>query len=198
MAYAELMLAPLIIGLGHSVETDHLVAIGNLVDVRGRWWQEAGRGASWGVGHTVTVILAAACVGAIKSLFGTPNEWPFEILVGVMLVVIGTIRLYRYFNEGTNVHPHGSKAVFFRVGLVHGLAGSGSIAVLLSSHASQPSEQCAFLSLFGLGTVVGMTLVAALFTQMKLLNSRVLSFFSILVALLSLGYGFRILYSFIS
>jgi high-affinity nickel-transport protein len=47
----------------------------------------------------------------------------------------------------------------FVVGLVHGLAGSAAVALMILSIIREPGAALAYLLLFGLGTVVGMMLI---------------------------------------
>jgi hypothetical protein len=47
----------------------------------------------------------------------------------------------------------------FAVGLVHGLAGSAAVALMVLSIIREPVAALAYLLLFGLGTVVGMMLI---------------------------------------
>jgi high-affinity nickel-transport protein len=47
----------------------------------------------------------------------------------------------------------------FVVGLVHGLAGSAAVALMILSIITEPAAALGYLLLFGLGTVVGMMLI---------------------------------------
>lgn len=193
MNAAETMLLPLLIGVGHSLEIDHLVAVSNLVDIRGEWAKQATKGATWGLGHTVSVILAAAGIGFLRMLLGPEQHWPFEILVGIMLLAIGLVKLYKALGKEYS-HRDATKKVFFQVGLVHGLAGSGAVAVLLSGHVSTALDQCLFLAWFGIGTMVGMGAIAAILTRLQLLRHSFAHVYSILIASISVIYGLTILY----
>src|SRR5262245_8107873 len=50
----------------------------------------------------------------------------------------------------------------FVVGLVHGLAGSAAVALMILSVITEPAAALGYLLLFGLGTIVGMMLVTAI------------------------------------
>lgn len=194
MDAAETMLLPFLIGIGHSLEVDHLVAVSNLVDIKGEWTKQATKGATWGLGHTVSVVLAAAGIGFLRMLLGPEQHWPFEMFVGIMLLVIGIAKLY---NALAKEYTHGdsaSKKVFFQVGLVHGLAGSGAVAVLLSGHVTSHLEQCFFLAWFGIGTIIGMSAVAAVLTRLQLVKHSFTHIYSIIIASISVIYGLIILY----
>jgi high-affinity nickel-transport protein len=47
------------------------------------------------------------------------------------------------------------------VGIVHGLAGSAAVALLVLTAISRPSWAIGYLLIFGLGTVAGMMLITA-------------------------------------
>jgi len=194
MNAAETMLLPLLIGIGHSLEVDHLVAVSNLVDIRGEWTKQATKGATWGLGHTISVVLAAAGIGFLRMLFGPEQHWPFEILVGIMLLVIGLVKLRNALGKEFTHGDVPSKKVFFQVGLVHGLAGSGAVAALLSGHVSTTLDQCLFLAWFGIGTIVGMGAIAAVITRLQLFKHSFVHVYSILIASISVIYGLTILY----
>lgn len=193
MPFIEILFTPLLIGLSHSMETDHVVAVGNLVGIKGSWHAEAFRGATWGMGHTVSVGIAAATMAFVKGQLPHNGAWSFELLVGVMMVLIGCIKLYRYFKK-MDEYKENPQSVFFQVGLVHGLAGSGAIAALMSGGMANTTHQLVFLLLFGLGTILGMGFITALLTRIKFLNPKYLSALSVLIAFASLAYGLRIIY----
>jgi hypothetical protein len=52
----------------------------------------------------------------------------------------------------------------FAVGLVHGLAGSAAIALVVLTIIRDPILAAAYLLLFGIGTIGGMTLITLLLT----------------------------------
>jgi high-affinity nickel-transport protein len=47
----------------------------------------------------------------------------------------------------------------FTLGLVHGLAGSAGVALLILATVRDPWAGCAYLLVFGLGTLTGMVLI---------------------------------------
>ena len=47
------------------------------------------------------------------------------------------------------------------VGIVHGLAGSAAVALLVLTTISQPGWAIGYLLVFGIGTIVGMMLITA-------------------------------------
>ncbi|WP_045461946.1 HupE/UreJ family protein [Sporocytophaga myxococcoides] len=173
------------------METDHVVAVGNLVQIRRSFREEAILGATWGLGHTCSVIIGALSISFVKNFIAFPEHFSFELFVGVMMVLIGIYRLYILKRKEKN--SSGNKTLFFNVGVVHGLAGSGSIAAMLAGLAENRQEQILFLMLFGLGTIVGMGIIAASITRLKFLHPRYLTWFSCLIAACSFIYGIKII-----
>jgi nickel/cobalt transporter (NicO) family protein len=194
MNLPELMFLPILIGIGHSLEADHLVAVGNLVSIKSNYAAQSLKGAFWGLGHTVSVMLAAATLSFLRGLLGNEAHWPFEILVGIMLLLIGIFKIYKIVGANAPQDKEASKVAFFQVGLVHGLAGSGAVAALLSGHVGQPSEQWLFLTCFGLGTMLGMAAMAAAITQLGSFKRSWAHAYSLVLASISVIYGLVILY----
>jgi len=92
----------------------------------------------------------------------------------------------------------GSRARAFGVGLVHGLAGSAAIALLVLSAIPNPMWGLAYLAIFGFGTIVGMALITlAIGVPVSLTASRIETLNHALhvgAGLLSLGFGLFLAY----
>ena len=86
----------------------------------------------------------------------------------------------------------------FAVGLVHGLAGSAAIALLVLSAIPQPLWATLYLAIFGLGTIVGMGLITtAIATPFAIAAQRMSFMHRSLVTgsgLLSFGFGLFLAY----
>jgi hypothetical protein len=86
----------------------------------------------------------------------------------------------------------------FGVGLVHGLAGSAAIALLVLAAIPQPLWATLYLAIFCLGTVVGMGLVTTAIAAPFIMASRRLSWlhqgFITGAGLLSFGFGLFLAY----
>ncbi len=80
----------------------------------------------------------------------------------------------------------------FSIGIVHGLAGSAAVALLVLAQIREPGWAVAYLLLFGLGTTVGMTLMTSVIALPFTRSARLpLLNFALQVAAgaLSLGLG---------
>jgi ABC-type nickel/cobalt efflux system permease component RcnA len=84
------------------------------------------------------------------------------------------------------------------VGVVHGLAGSAAVALLVLATIGEPRWALAYLLLFGVGTIVGMLLVTALLTAPVTYASARLRHaerhLRLASGLLSLGFGLVLVY----
>jgi ABC-type nickel/cobalt efflux system permease component RcnA len=84
------------------------------------------------------------------------------------------------------------------VGVVHGLAGSAAVALLVLTTIGEPRWALAYLLLFGLGTIVGMVLVTLLlaapvtYVSMRLQHAE--RHIRLASGLLSLGFGLLLVY----
>ncbi len=86
----------------------------------------------------------------------------------------------------------------FGVGLVHGLAGSAAIALLVLGAIPRPLWAVVYLFVFGVGTVLGMTLITTAIGVPTVLAGRRLANFNRTLAatsgLLSFGFGIFLAY----
>lgn len=84
------------------------------------------------------------------------------------------------------------------VGLVHGLAGSAAVALLVLALIKEPWWAMAYLVLFGIGTIAGMMLITAaigaVLAYASRRSSRVERYLRFASGLLSLGFGLFLAY----
>ncbi|MEM9835819.1 MAG: urease accessory protein [Bacteroidota bacterium] len=189
------LLLALVIGFTHAFEADHLIAVGNLVTQRNRWQQAVKDGVYWGLGHTSTILLIGMAM--ILGRAAIPPEvfgW-LEALVGVMLILLGLWRLSSTFKlrqqEG-EVHNHDHRLAY-GVGLIHGLAGSGAVILLVLTQIEDTWYGLLYLFLFGMGSVGGMLLAAGLlslpYAKAVLKRPKLQATLVVLSALICVAYG---------
>jgi ABC-type nickel/cobalt efflux system permease component RcnA len=179
MDWLVLLGVALFLGVRHSLDPDHVVAVSTLVSEERRLWPAAQLGFIWGIGHLIPI----AFVGLPLLILHLEIPPFFESLVdtgvGILLILLGVTTLWKVIKERVHydVHSHDETIhahfhrpghrhptvklerrqwITFGFGLVHGLAGSGAVAVL-AMQASPSLEMAIFwLLIFGLGTVFGM------------------------------------------
>ena len=176
-----------LLGFRHAFEPDHLAAVSTLATrPSARLWSAARLGLVWGLGHTVTV--GAMALSIIALGIRLPDHfWPAaELLVAALLVLLGSLVIWRYMrgrwhmhvhthpaagphfhlhSHGTDAaHGHAHAAVDARrslgFGIAHGLAGSGAIAALLVAAAPDTTSRLVYFAAFGAGTIIGMLSVS--------------------------------------
>lgn len=158
----------LLLGVRHSLDADHLIAVSTIA-TRTRSSIKAGiTGAFWGIGHSVTILLTGAIVLLIKVPIPEQLDAIFGWIVALLLIILGlkTIRVSRninnLFQDKTSLKKYHRRS--FLIGLVHGLAGSAALLLLILNKVDSVATGMLFLTLFGLGSIIGMFLCAILFS----------------------------------
>ena len=86
----------------------------------------------------------------------------------------------------------------FSIGLVHGLAGSGALVVLVLTQMQSPLEGLIYILIFGVGSILGMFLASGLFSlpfTKGFLKSPKLQYILVIISsLLCVLYGFKVVY----
>lgn len=150
------------------------------------------RGALWGMGHTSSIILIGLLIAGLS--LNIPDDFfiSAEVLAGLMLI---TLAIFTFTNKSIfkqkHVHPHthsngiahthshehnenhkhGHKA--YLIGCVHGIAGSGSLVALFASTMNGFDMMIYFLILFGIGSIIGMTVASGIMGLPFILLSKI-------------------------
>ncbi len=170
LTFVSTLLFGILLGLRHSLEPDHLAAVSTIVNDGKSFWRAILTGCLWGVGHTLSLLVVGGLVLFLKLDIGESMEKPFKLLVALTLIFLGVNALWKLYRNakaeenalGEN-HPH-HKSRSLIVGMIHGLAGSGGLTILISAAISPSSSAFLFLVIFGIGSIAGMTLASMLLT----------------------------------
>jgi hypothetical protein len=112
------------------------------------------------LGHASTLLLVGgACVLLDVRVPHEAERW-LEALVGLMLVFLGVSVFVRLRRPRIHFHPRVPTQALL-VGMVHGLAGSGALVLLVAQTARTPALGLACIALFGFGSILGMMSLAA-------------------------------------
>jgi high-affinity nickel permease len=203
-------------GFTHAFEVDHILAVSNMITNRNKTIKAIKDGMFWGFGHTSTILFVGIIFLILKFEI-TPEIFKyFEAAVGCMLTGLGVYRIYKWYstksansksyqqilsNEHEHPHKHTTNNTTkkythlpaYFIGLVHGLAGSGSLILIVLSKSQSVANGLLYLLLFGLGSVIGMMLAAGAFNMpfsKKIFANKILQNVLIsLSAVLCIGYG---------
>jgi len=188
---ASVLAFGLVLGLKHAVEADHLAAITTIVSERKSILGASLVGGLWGMGHTLSLLVAGIAVILFHLRISEQTALALEFCVGLMLIGLGANALRKLMRGGTlhlhwhrhgkhiHAHPHVHDGVDepdaphthhglrlsarpFFVGMVHGLAGSAALMLLVLSTISSPLAGLLYILVFGIGSVGGMMLMSAL------------------------------------
>jgi len=221
----------LVLGIRHSTDADHIVAISTIVSKQGSIRNAAFIGSVWGLGHTITIF----AVGALIILFGV--EIPpriglsMEFCVALMLILLGILNLTGVLQKITTRFTPASPTPLLAsatvsdiskssssglvrnavnrfglyqclrplvIGLVHGLAGSAAVALLVLSTIHDPVKATFYLLIFGVGTMIGMMgMTATMAVPLAYAGnnfSKVSRYFGVASGMVSLCFGSFLVY----
>jgi hypothetical protein len=189
MTLVNTLLLGFVIGLKHALEVDHVAAVASLASKTTSVREGLTLGASWGLGHTITLFIFSSIVLILDTVVSVQLALALEFFVGCMLVFMGgaiiknivkkrihlhmhnhsdgTTHLHFHFHVQDNVeHQHIHTQQFsiraLLVGMMHGMAGSAALIVLTLDSVSSIETRLVYIFLFGVGSVVGMALLSIL------------------------------------
>lgn len=155
----SIALLGLLLGIRHAVDPDHVVAVGTIATRTTSFRRAAAVGALWGIGHTLTILFVGGGIIALRVVISPRIGLAMEFAVALMLILLGLQNVanarHRETREPSSRRP-------FIVGMVHGMAGSAAVVLLVLATVRDSLWAFAYLVLFGLGTVVGMVIVTAI------------------------------------
>lgn len=179
------LLLGLTLGVKHAFDADHLVAVSTIVTRHRSMWRSLSVGLWWGIGHTCTLLLIGVIVLGLKQQIAPPVGLLLECLVGLVLIGLGLSTLAEAWRKRLHVHrhTHGNAvhthfhthadtlghhhahpvAIGVRpllVGMVHGLAGSAALMIVVLATLPTPALGVAYIFVFGCGSLLGMALVS--------------------------------------
>jgi len=210
-----------VLGLQHATEADHLAAVSTIVSEKKNLFTASIIGGLWGVGHTISLFVVGLLVILLKLEVSASLETKLEACVGAMLVLLGINALRKLFriseihvhshehdgHKHVHIHAHGSateqshhrlspRSVL--IGMVHGLAGSAALMLLVVPTISSQAVAILYILIFGIGSIGGMMAMSFLiglpfhFTagRFDVLNRGI----RLVAGIFSLGLGASIIY----
>lgn len=98
------------LGLRHSLDPDHVVAVSTIVSQYRNPFRSFWVGVSWGLGHTTTLLLLGVVIVALRLTIPDRLALLLELFVGLMLVGLGVQVIYGYRKKRVHQHLHGHEA----------------------------------------------------------------------------------------
>lgn len=153
MTGAGALLLGLGLGLRHAADADHVVVLSTLLQREPGPLAAARLASLWGVGHTLSFLSVGLPVVLLGLTVPPGLDVAVEMLVAATLIGLGALHLRRVPTAAKTSH---AAARPLAVGVVHGLAGSASVALLAATTVPSRTWAALYLGMFGLGTVLGM------------------------------------------
>lgn len=169
-----------LLGLKHATDADHVVAVTTIVARERNLKKAAMVGMSWGIGHTLMIMVVGVAIILFQLSIPPRIQNLFELSVAIALVILGILTLT---GISERFHTHDFARPFV-VGLIHGLAGSSAIALLILGSITDTITAILYLGIFGVGTIVGMMTVTTILGL-----ARVNRTLTVLSGLISIAYG---------
>ncbi len=223
-----------LLGLKHATDADHVAAVTTIVSRARKLTSAAMIGISWGIGHTMMIIVVGIAIILFHVSIPEKLQLSFEFVVAIALVVLGILNLtgimqkllgafsgiHNHAHQHDNMHIHAhyhdaslhgnskhheAVAEFITqhgifqlmrpliVGIIHGLAGSAAVALLVLGSISDRNLALLYLCIFGIGTIMGMMLITTILGGVIITGSRKFETFdravTVLSGIISIIYG---------
>lgn len=218
-----------LLGMQHALEADHIAAVSSIAARRTNTADIVKHGLTWGLGHTLTLGAFAGAALLLGHAIPEHLSQRLEAAVGVMLVILGAHLLWtlwrdrvhfhghghgdgtRHFHahshardivrhtRNDHAHEHGFRWRTLVVGLVHGMAGSAALLLIVVAKFTSPVVGILYVILFGIGSMIGMGALSVVIALPLLASARYLTWanrgLQVLVALVAIGIGVTTIYA---
>ncbi len=190
-------------GLRHATDADHLAAVTTLVaNGRERAARRAGElGLAWGLGHAATLLAFGLPILLLDGVLPQQVQQAAETAIGFTIVYLA-LRLLVRWRRGElsfHAHPHAhgarTRRTAFAIGLVHGMAGSAGVGVLVIASVRSTGLAVTSLVLLAVFTAVSMSLLSRGFGSMLVSRTARAAFGAVAPALGGASLAFGVWYA---
>jgi ABC-type nickel/cobalt efflux system permease component RcnA len=178
-----------VLGLRHASDPDHLVAVTSLVAAEDGDTRQAARlGAWWGAGHAAMLLVLGLPLIVLKGELPAWLERGAEKAVGVVILALAVRVIVKWtrgdYRASAHAHDQGhgrrrhlrrgdgsghrhttvrTPAQALSIGMLHGLAGTGAVVVLLIAALPTQLEAALALAVFAPMSMISMALCTSAF-----------------------------------
>lgn len=156
------------LGVRHATDADHVAAVSTIVAESGSARRAAWVGISWGIGHSMSVLLVGGALVLLRLPMPPRVALGLEFVAALMLIALGIRSLA--VRRAASPDPRSMRPAL--IGVVHGLAGTAVLALLVLGATDSAAAAAVYLLSFCAGTIAGMALVTALLALPVQLGSR--------------------------
>ena len=185
LSTVSILLIGFALGLLHAIEADHLAAVSTIVSEKKSLLTASIVGGLWGIGHTIALFVVGVAVIFLKFQISETAEARLEGLVGIMLMLLGfnairklfsaeTVHIHKHDHDGRehiHIHTHDKEPESSHhrfsprsilIGMLHGLAGSAALMLLILPVLPSPAVALLYILIFGAGSIGGMMAMSLL------------------------------------
>jgi len=216
--FIELSFALLALTLGfkHSYDADHLIAVSNILRKVKTLKSAVKISTSWAIGHMITATIIMVLLYVFRESV-LNNILPyFEKIVGIMLIILGTISLISLFKVHGHKHKHNNimhshthlhsrkeehnhyHKHMFGIGIVHGLASNDELLLLFTASLGVTSLGGILVGvgIFSIGVILGMITFVSLFMlpMIKINSDNVYKVISGITGIAGISYGIMMIF----
>jgi len=216
--FIELSFALLALTLGfkHSYDADHLIAVSNILRKVKTLKSAVKISTSWTIGHMITATIIMVLLYVFRESV-LNNILPyFEKIVGIMLIILGTISLISLFKVHGHKHKHNNimhshthlhsrkeehnhyHKHMFGIGIVHGLASNDELLLLFAASLGVTSLGGILVGvgIFSIGVILGMITFVSLFMlpMIKINSDNVYKVISGITGIAGISYGIMMIF----
>jgi hypothetical protein len=123
--------------------------------------QAARLGAWWGMGHTTALLALGIPLILFKTEMPGWLESGAEKAIGAVILILAARVIYRWARPHAHTHRMRTSRQALSIGLLHGLAGTGAVVVLLIAALPTQMEAALCLAIFAPMSLVSMTACTA-------------------------------------
>lgn len=191
-----------VLGLRHALDADHLAAVSTFASQERSLKRSSLIGVYWGMGHTAALLVFGMAVAAFRVVLTERHAQALEFAVALMLIALGANVLWKLARTpAIHVHTHAHDGVThshlhvhvgekehgphehqhhilkvagkpFVVGVVHGLAGTAALMMLVVGAIPSLLLAAGYILIFGVGSIGGMALMSLLISLPVALAAR--------------------------
>ncbi len=172
-------------GMKHAFEADHIAAVSSITSNQNSIRKSSLLGLFWGFGHAIALSIVGLIILLLKIEIPEKIALLLELIVGIMLVILGFnvlttinknkmhIHKHKHGNEEhihfhlhkltkAHLHMHIPFKQSLLIGLIHGLAGSAAITLLVLTAINSVLLGLFYILIFGIGSTLGMVLISGI------------------------------------
>ncbi len=152
-------------GCLHALEADHIVTVSTLILNKDSLKNSMKLALKWALGHSITLLVLSGLTFSLNSAFMALMSTSAEQMVGATMIFLGLIVFFQEVKHSTRLkragpeHSQFSGSKLFGMGVLHGVAGSASIFLLIPVALTESILSVfLYVGLFCFGMILTMSL----------------------------------------